>query len=116
MGVRNSFQGVYLLERDARRRHHEAIAIGLRFIGRLCLIGAAMYGGFEIFNALTGEISTSITLRMVLDLSPYRQIIDIWFMQRAADFILDTRMWVLLLVFAALPYFAAVSHFAAADD
>jgi hypothetical protein len=107
--------GIASLERASARQRNEAVARRFRFVGRLCLLGAAISGGLEIFNPLPRQVPPPGSLRTLFDLSPYYRITSNWFIQTAIDTILDARLWLLLLILAAFLYLAAVVHFSQRD-
>jgi hypothetical protein len=115
MNGKDPVVGIASLERASARQRNEAVARRFRFVGRLCLLGAAISGGLEFFNPLPSGVSAPGSLRMMLDLSSYFRITSNWFIQTAIDTILDARLWLLLLILAAFLYLAAVVHFRQSD-
>lgn len=82
-----------------------------RFSGRLCLVGAAVASGVEIFCAWRGVPLPSVTLRSLLDLSSAATASGIAPLQAAAELAVDAPLWAVLIVLAALPYALAVERF-----
>ena len=115
MDGRVPIPGIANLERASARQRNDAVAKRFRFIGRLCLLGAAISGGLEIFNPLPSRVPPPGSLRMMLEISSYYRITSNWFIQTAMDTILDARLWLLLLILAGFLYLAAVVHFRQSD-
>lgn len=107
--------GIASLERASARQRNEAVAKRFRFVGRLCLLGAAISGGLEIFDPLPSQVPPPGTLRIMLELPSYYRVTSNLFIQTAIDTILDARLWLLLLILAAFLYLAAVVHFRQSD-
>jgi hypothetical protein len=82
-----------------------------RLIGRLCLVGAAITGGVEIFYAWWGVPLPPVTLRSMLDLSSVATATAIAPVQAATKLAVDAPLWVVLIVLAALPYAMAIQCF-----
>lgn len=82
-----------------------------RLSGRLCLVGAAVASGVEIFFAWRGVPLPPVTLRSVLDLSSAATASGIAPLQAAAELAVDAPLWAVLIVLAALPYALAVERF-----
>jgi hypothetical protein len=98
---------------EHRRVPHQPSVLGrcYRLAGRACLLGAAISGCMEIFNAFRGEHLPHFTLRSVLDLSPHGTTAGLAPMQSAIQLAVDSPLWVVLVVAAAIPYGLAVHRF-----
>jgi hypothetical protein len=82
-----------------------------RRIGRVCLLAAAVAGGVEIFDTLRGVQLPPLTLRSVLDLSPDVAAPGIAPLQAAIELVVDSPLWIVLIVAGAIPYGLAIERF-----
>jgi hypothetical protein len=100
----------YLEQRDALQR---PIALGrwYRRVGRVCLLAAAFCGGVEIFSAIQGDTLSPVTLRSVFNLSPDVTAPSMAFLKAAVELAVDSPLWILLIIVAAIPYAFAVYRF-----
>lgn len=98
-------------ERQSSRQ--EVIALGrwYRRVGRFCLLAAAIAGGVETFNSLEGTTLPPATLRSLLDLSPDATAPGIAPLRAAIEVAIDSPLWAMLLVAAAIPYALAIERF-----
>ena len=93
---------------EGPRRPEGHIALGrwYRQAGRLCLLGAAFSAGVEILEQ--GNLLPPVTLRSLFGLSPDTTAPGLALLKAA---IIDSPLWVVLLVAAAIPYALAVHQF-----
>jgi len=77
-----------------------------RRVGRIFLLGAAFGGGVEmILKAFWGGAPSPVTLRSILEIAGIAR------MPAPIALALDSPLWVVLLVAAAVPYAMAVHQF-----
>jgi hypothetical protein len=98
-------------EHQSSRQHPVALGRWYRRAGRVCLLGAGVIGGVEIFSAVEGGILPPVTLRSVLALSPDVTAPGSALIRAAIELAVDSPLWVLLVIAAAIPYALAVQRF-----
>jgi hypothetical protein len=103
----------YALVRRTYPERQTVIAGGrwYRRIGRVCLVGAAVASGVEIFYAWRGVPLPPVTLRSMLDLSPDIPAPGIAPLQAAIELAINAPLWTVLIVLAAIPYALAIERF-----
>ena len=82
-----------------------------RRMSRVCLVGAAVASGVEIFEAQRGGPLPPVTLRSLLDLSPDIAAPGIAPVRAAIELAVNSPLWVVLIVLAAIPYALAIKRF-----
>jgi hypothetical protein len=95
---------------DDPRQPEGRIALGrwYRRAGRLCLLGAAFSAGVEILMVEQDKLLPPVTLHSLFGLSPDITVPGLALLKAA---IVDSPLWVVLLVAAAIPYALAVQQF-----
>jgi hypothetical protein len=101
------------LEHEGTRERAVLRGRWYRRIGRIFLLGAALSGGVEMtYAAVLGGPKPAMTLRAMLDLSPSDITrSDLASMQAPIALALDSPLWLVLLIAAAIPYTMAVHQF-----
>lgn len=86
-------------------------------IGRVRLLGASICGGVDVFNSVRGRLLPLVTLRSVLDLSPLVAGPSVSpTIKVAIGLVVDSPLWVLLIVLAAIPYALAIERYLKAES
>ena len=99
-------------ERRTGRQHAVVFGRLYRRIGRACLLGAAICAGVDVFNSVQGYSLPPVTLRSVLDLSPLVTGPSVApTMKVAIGLAVDSPLWALLIILAAVPYALAIERF-----
>jgi hypothetical protein len=98
-------------EHQSRRQHALALGRWYQRAGRVCLVAAAISGGIDIYSAVRGGLLPPVTLRSVLNLSPDVTAPGSALIRAAIELAVDTPLWILLVVAAAIPYTLAVHRF-----
>jgi hypothetical protein len=91
--------------------HAVALAGVYRSAGRLCLLGAAVSGSVDIVNSVQRSVLPTVTLRTLFDLSPNLNGAGLAHVEAAIGLAVDSPLWVVLLLAAAIPYGLAVERF-----
>lgn len=99
------------IEPQSAGQYTAALARAYRGAGRLCLLGSAVSGGIDLVNSVQGSVLPPVTLRSMLDLSPNLNIAVLPHVQAAIGLAVDSPLWVLLVLAAAIPYGLAVERF-----
>ena len=89
-------------------RRHSAVTQGRwhRRVGRILLFGAAFGGGVEmVLNAVLGGTLPPVTLRSMLEAAGIAR------MPGPFGLLLDSPLWIVLLIAAAIPYAMAAHQF-----
>ena len=98
-------------ERGSISQHAAALARWYRGAGRACLVAAAICGGVDVFNSVQGSVLPHVTLRSVLNLSPLFMGTGFTQIQAAIELVIDSPLWALLVIAAAIPYALAIERF-----
>jgi len=99
------------LERQDALQHPIALGRWYRRVGRVCLLGAAIAGSIEIFSAIQGDRVSPVTLRSVFNLSPDVTAPSMAPIKAAIELAVDSPLWIVLIVVAAIPYGLAAYRF-----
>jgi len=98
-------------EPEGRRERAVTLGRWYRRTGRLCLLGAAVSSSIDIVNAIRGDFVSTVTPRLVLDLSPHATAMSLAPIRMAIEFAVDAPLWLLLVIAAAIPYALAAQRF-----
>ncbi len=79
-----------------------------RRVGRVCLMAAAVCGAVEVTSAAQGGMLPPVTLRSILDLPADITAANFVPLRAAIEFTVDSPLWVVLLIVAAIPYALAI--------
>ena len=110
--MKETFAGVRAAYFEQNRVGHSVVRARLyRWAGRICLLGAAVSGSVEVFNVARRDLVSPVTVRSVLELSPHITASAFAPMRAAMELAVDSPLWIVLLVAAAIPYALAIQLF-----